>query len=79
MTAFFCIRTKYIGRPKVAPTQITHFHYHVGANSVRPLAFAVNVFYTDVLCDTAQGEFLLCGIAVYKKWGGQDKFASGKR
>jgi hypothetical protein len=36
---------------------------------VRPLAFAVNVFYTDVLCDTAQGEFLLCGIAVYKNMG----------
>lgn len=63
------------GRPQVAPTTQSLYV------SIRtsPWALAVNVFYTDVLCDTAQGEFLLCGIAVYKIWGGQDKFASGKR
>ncbi len=61
------------GRPQVAPTEqvlYVSMRTSVGANSVRPLAFTVNVFYTDVLCDTAQGKILLCGIAVYKIWSG---------
>ncbi len=36
------------------------------------------VFIQTFLCDTAQGKLLLCGVAVYKNMGGQDKIRFGK-